>query len=130
MTTNLYFILLRMLGQFFTSSPALFPKEIFYNDQLNYFDFTRIGGLIGHLKKTMPIEGSNQPVNLPIEVEMFDDMVMLYHLAMSSRFKQSSILHQSQIQTIGLLEEANKRMKRAKEQVLILIVFLFRISVN
>ena len=127
MLTNLYFILLKYLKNYLEKEdPLAFPHSIFHSGQLDYYDFSRIGGIIGHLTKTMPIEPSNQSGStsdslspmvisqeaIPLPVELFDDVVMLYHLVISSKFKQAAIHMQNQMQGIAQLEENNKRIKR------------------
>ncbi len=75
---------------------------------------------MSHLTKTMPIveaEEDKERRPIPLEVELLDDIVLLYHLGISARFKQAALHLQNQVQTITQLEETNKRIKRAKEQV-------------
>jgi len=114
---NLYFVLLNLIQDFLKSTNISgFPNSMFYDDQLDYFDFSRIGGTIGHLQKNMPIlndPNRKQPISL--EVEILDDIMMLYHLGISSQFKQASIYLQKQTQIITQLEETNRRIKRARE---------------
>lgn len=96
----------------------LFPKTMFYNNYIDY-DFLRIGGTIGHLKKTMPITMDIEELQKnSLEIELFDDMILLYYLAVSSSFKQASIQIQSQISLITQYEDICKKIQQEK-------VFLF-----
>jgi hypothetical protein len=117
--TNVYFVILRQLQPFLKAANVeSFPRNIFYDEQLEYYDFSRVGGTLGHLQKNMPIlDQSDVKQKLPFDVELLDDLIMLYHLGMSARFKQASAHLQNQTQTISQLEETNRRIKRAKEQV-------------
>jgi Kip1 ubiquitination-promoting complex protein 1 len=66
------------------------------------------------LLKNVPVEDEKRKDLIPLEVELLDDITALYHLGMSSRFKQASVHFQNQMQTIAQLEETNRRLKRAK----------------
>lgn len=87
---------------------------------LDYYDFTRVGGLIGHLTKNMPLPEADikQAHPIPLEIELVDDLVFLHHLGMSSRFKSASMHLQNQLQAISQLTDVNKRIKIAQEKVL------------
>lgn len=120
--SSLYFILLKLLNNYFTInvSDAVknFPIHVFYDDTLDYYDFSRIGGTLSHLVKNMPIvdqNAINSKDGISLYDELFDDLVILYHLCMSSKFKQAALNHQNQVQTITQLEDTTKRIARARE---------------
>ncbi|PRP88001.1 hypothetical protein PROFUN_04429 [Planoprotostelium fungivorum] len=132
--SNLYFLLLRLLRNFFTEGKVnQFPIDAFWDGRMEYFDFTRAGGALGHLHKTLPIQrqsdvtlhDSNPPITptyessekISMEAMMFDCVVMLHHLGMSSRFKAAAIHMQNQISLVAQLEDTNKRMKRVSTGV-------------
>ena len=104
--------------EFKTIDAQSFPSWIFHSGQLDYFDFSRVGGLLTHLRKTLPIEREEtEQKQIPLEVELLDDLVFLYHLGMSSRFKTAVVCFQNLQQAVAQLEDANKKIKRAQEQV-------------
>ncbi len=114
------------------------------SSKLDYFDLSRVGGTLTHLQKNLPILASNTTTNddsttmqsdsnnnnnkkalsistenevIPLEIELVDDLMLLYHLGMSHNFKQAIAYSQNLTQAIAQLEDTNKRIKRAMEQV-------------
>lgn len=69
---------------------------------------------MSHLQKNLPVS-DEQLQDILGEVEFFDDLVMLYHLGVSSRFKHSVSRFQEQPQAISQLEETNNRIKSLKK---------------
>jgi len=135
--THLYFVLLKFLhphlircNDLYEHSNSLeekgeilrFPSATFHSGKLPYFDASRFGGLIGYLQKAMPILDTPTTAfnvadeGLPLEVELFDDMIMFYYFGMSARFKQASIEMQALTNSLTQLEDTGKRIKRQKEQ--------------
>ncbi len=117
MLTNLYFALLRYLRPFFEKCDvSQFPVELFYFEDLpngSFSDWMRLGGLYTHLKKTQSIpESVKSKPEISLEFELFDDVLLLYHLAISAQFKALSIHMQHQFQSIVKLEETNSRIAK------------------
>eukprot|EP01117_Protostelium_nocturnum_P008236 TRINITY_DN2939_c0_g2_i1.p1 TRINITY_DN2939_c0_g2~~TRINITY_DN2939_c0_g2_i1.p1 ORF type:complete len:1088 (-),score=416.38 TRINITY_DN2939_c0_g2_i1:26-3289(-) len=136
--SNLYFVILKLLKEYFESGKVSeFPLEMFFNNELEYFDFSRIGGLINHLNKNLAIQSAkdiqinpsgkeeemrhfadqfaekSKKKDRPLQVFLFDSLIILHHLGMSTRFKSAAMHLQNQISTIAQLDDTNKRIKRA-----------------
>lgn len=60
----------------------IFILSLLSSDIISFYDFTRVGGVFTHVAKTFPITPSPlQSSNISMDVELFDDIVLLYHLA-------------------------------------------------
>jgi len=121
---NLFFCLVKYLSPNQENSnnvaaklvPQMFPPVMFCDDRIiEYFDFPRVGGLLGHLQKTFPIQTPSEPAQIPFEAEIFDDLTFFYHLIISLAFKNASAVIQSLNSAITQLEDTNKRIKKAQE---------------
>eukprot|EP01119_Soliformovum_irregulare_P023658 TRINITY_DN830_c0_g1_i1.p1 TRINITY_DN830_c0_g1~~TRINITY_DN830_c0_g1_i1.p1 ORF type:complete len:1131 (+),score=360.09 TRINITY_DN830_c0_g1_i1:101-3493(+) len=111
---NIYFALTRYLLPFFQSgNTSIFPVESLFFENPNSVDFSRLGGLYGHLKKTLGIpKDVTAPPPVPLEIALFDNVLLLYHLAVSSQFKALSVQIQHQTQNLLQLEETNARIAK------------------
>lgn len=93
---------------------------MFYDGQLDYFDFTRVGGLLTHLEKNAPLPSDQlqQVDQISLEAELVDDLIFLYHLGMSSRFKSAAGQLNNQANAAAQVQEANNRIKLAETKVM------------
>eukprot|EP01113_Clastostelium_recurvatum_P010212 TRINITY_DN15028_c0_g1_i1.p1 TRINITY_DN15028_c0_g1~~TRINITY_DN15028_c0_g1_i1.p1 ORF type:complete len:1218 (-),score=158.09 TRINITY_DN15028_c0_g1_i1:25-3678(-) len=110
---NLFFILQRYAQPYMArTSPPDFPFWIFFDSAspADYYDFTRIGGTLGHVQKQFPVLDEEVPratQTIPTEPEMLDIAVFLFHIVMSQVwYKQAATNMQTLNQTIQRLQDA------------------------
>jgi hypothetical protein len=115
---SVYVVLLRMLQPYFQNGDiSKFPDRIFYDGSVEHFDFTRLGGTISHLRKHLPIgkeEDTINPANPPMTIQLFNSLILLFHLGIATKFKTAAVENQRQIQSLAQLADTQDRVARAQ----------------
>lgn len=112
------------------SKDAYIPIHVFFDDSIHYWDLSRLGGVLSHLKKAYSeaIEESanreesgetsdpsmvNEDRNLdPSLVEMLDDVILLYHIAVHKQLSKVRAVRDNMKQNVKALEETTSKIRR------------------
>ncbi|XP_031562489.1 E3 ubiquitin-protein ligase RNF123-like isoform X2 [Actinia tenebrosa] len=115
------------------------PFHIFFDGSIQYWDMSRLGGLVSHLKKTNDTaikEELNKQKSAAFGgntlaeedwlqdsslVRMLDDVILLYHIAVHKQLSKVCAVRDSMQQNIKALEDIEARIKRCppeREEVL------------
>lgn len=108
---NVYFSLLRIL---FPNQNVEFKANAHLDGFSRFFcketgivsEFSRLGGTLGHLQKTVPKDELVPAGAIDGSVEMMDAAIILYHLGVSSRFKTSSQQQNTVLKDLAQLKDA------------------------
>ncbi len=86
---ELFFVLLRVVGESCELNAPIsqiFSEKIFYHSDINYFEWERIGGLLNHIKKEIPLDADG-PREVPPAVELMDGLILLGRMALVQKLK-------------------------------------------
>ncbi|XP_029185488.2 E3 ubiquitin-protein ligase RNF123-like [Acropora millepora] len=116
------------------SKDAYVPNHVFFDDSINYWDLSRLGGVLSHLKKAYSEAISesanreesgeasdpsmaNEDRNLDLSlVEMLDDVIMLYHIAVHKQLSKVRAVRDNMKQNVKALEETMAKIRRCSPE--------------
>ncbi|XP_048584294.1 E3 ubiquitin-protein ligase RNF123 isoform X2 [Nematostella vectensis] len=113
-----------------TSQEAYVPLHVFFDDTIQYWDTSRLGGVLSHVKRAYDskakeelskrktastssdsVAAQDMSVDLSL-VRMLDDVIMLYHIAVHKQLSKVRAVRDSMQQNIKALEDTHARIAR------------------